>query len=261
LGVELLEERRVLASYISEVQYSPLFGNNDIDQYIELRGEPNALIPNGTYFATIESWGAYPGGPGYIHSLIDVSNLTFGSNGFLTILEAGNTYQVDPQSTKLVGTGVAFSGLPNNRWTDASTISDRLAHVSSSLSFLLIQTAVKPSVGTDIDVDDNGVLDGPAASWTIHDAVAMMGYTPTPGWSYGRITYSELTTNHNYAPGTLYTVQERCGYVARIGSSTGYGLEDWVCGGTVEDKVTPNSKYRFSYGTFGDTRPLVYSGR
>ena len=183
LGVELLEERRVLASYISEVQYSPLFGNNDIDQYIELRGEPNALIPNGTYFATIESWGAYPGGPGYIHSLIDVSNLTFGSNGFLTILEAGNTYQVDPQSTKLVGTGVAFSGLPNNRWTDASTISDRLAHVSSSLSFLLIQTATKPIVGSDIDVDDNGVLDGPSASWTIHDAVAMMGYTPTPGWS------------------------------------------------------------------------------
>jgi len=261
LRVESLEERRVLASYISEVQYEPLFGNSDIDQYIELRGEPNAPIPSGTYFATIESWGAYPGGPGYIHSLIDVSNLTFGSNGFLTILEAGNTYQVDPASTKLVGAGVAFSGLPNNRWTDASTLSDRLAHVSSSLSFLLIQTATKPIVGSDIDVDDNGVLDGPAASWTIQDAVAMMGYTPTPGWSYGRITYSQLTTNHKYAPGTLCTVQERCGYVARIGSSTGYGLEDWVCGGTVEDKVTPNSKYRFAYGTFGDPRPLVYSGR
>ncbi|MFN7737451.1 MAG: cadherin domain-containing protein [Pirellula sp.] len=261
LSVESLEDRRVLAAYISEVQYSPLFGNNDIDQYVELRGEPNGQIPNGTYFATIESWGAYPGGPGYIHSLIDVSNLTFGSNGFLTILEAGNTYQVDPASTKLVGTGVAFSGLPNNRWTDASTISDRLAHVSSSLSFLLIQTTIKPIVGSDIDVDDNGVLDGPAATWTVHDAVAMMGYTPTPGWSYGRITYSELTTNHNYAAGTFYTVQERCGYVARIGNSTGYALEDWVCGGTVEDKVTPNSKYRFSYGTFGDPRPLVYSGR
>jgi len=250
----------MLAAYISEVQYDVLFSPDDIDQYVELRGEPNASLPSGTYFVTIEGWGAYPGGPGYIHSLIEVSNLSFGSNGFLTILQAGHTYQVDPASTRLTGTGVGFSGLPDNRWTDASTISDRLAHASGSLTFLLIQTSTKPVVGSDADVDDNGTFDGPAAAWTILDSVSLMGFS-SPGRSYGRITFSELTTNHNYPAGTLYTVLENVGYVARIGSSTGYGAEDWVSGMTDRDNVDATSKYRFTYGTFGDPRPLVYSGR
>ncbi|MFO0011572.1 MAG: cadherin domain-containing protein [Planctomycetota bacterium] len=260
-GFEPLEPRRLLAAYISEVLYDTLFGNEDTDQYIELRGQPNATIPSGTYFATIEGWGAVPGGPGYLHSLIDVSNLTFGSNGFLTILQSGHTFQVDATSTRLTSTSIGFSGLPNNRWSDASTISDRLSHVSSSVTFLLIQTTTKPVPGSDADANDDGLLDGPAALWTIHDSVAMMGFTPTPGWSYGRITYSSLTTNHNYPADTIFTVQEQCGYVGRIGASTGYNLEDWVSGGVDADNVTPNSKYRFTYGIFGDPRPLEYSGR
>ncbi|MFN6127405.1 MAG: cadherin domain-containing protein [Planctomycetota bacterium] len=260
-ALEPLEVRAMLAAYISEVQYDTLFGNDDIDQYVELRGQPNATIPNGTYFATVEGWGAYPGGPGYIHSLIDVSNLSFGSNGFLTILQAGHTYQVDPASTRLTGTGVGFSGLPNNRWTDASTISDRLAHVSGSVTFLLIQTSVKPVVGSDADANDDGLFDGPAASWTILDSVSLMGFS-SPGWSYGRITFSELTTNHNYPPGTLYTVVDNVGYVARIGSSTGYGAEDWVSGIAVENNFDATSKYRFTYGAvLGDPSPTVFAGR
>jgi hypothetical protein len=260
-AIEPLETRAMLATYISEVQYDVLFEDDNIDQYVELRGQPNAAIPNGTYFATIEGWGAYPGGPGYIHSLIDVSNLNFGSNGFLTILQAGHTYQVDPASTRLTGTGVGFSGLPDNRWTDASTISDRLAHVSGSVTFLLIQTPTKPLVGSDADANDDGLFDGPAGSWTILDSVSLMGFS-SPGWSYGRITFSELTTNHNYPPGTLYTVVDNVGYVARIGSSTGYGAEDWVCGMTDRNNVDATSKFRFTYGAvFGDPSPTVFSGR
>ena len=247
--------------YISEIQDDPLFGNSDTDQYVELRGAPNSSIPNGTYFAVLESWGAVPGGTGYLHSLIDVSNLTFGANGFLTVTQAGSPYQVDSLSTRLSSTTTAFSGLPNGRWSDASSISDRFSHVSGSQSFLLIGAASKPVPGSDYDANDDGALDSGAESWTIYDSVAMMGFTPTPGWSYGRITFSHLTTNHNYPAGTAYTVQENIGYVARLGNSTGYSTDDWVCGTTIEDTLNANSKYRFTYGTFGDPRPLVYSGR
>jgi hypothetical protein len=266
LFAELLETRKVFAAglpeiYISEIQDDPLFGNRDTDQYVELRGTPNSTIPSGTYFAVLEGWGAVANGPGHLHSLIDVSNLTFGANGFLTITQFGSPYQVDPQSTRLTSNAVGFSGLPDNRWSDESTLSDRFSLVSGTQSFLVISAAVKPTHTTDYDRNDDGVLDNGAELWTIYDSVAMMGFTPSPGWSYGRITFSHNTTNHNYPAGTIYTVQENIGYVARLGSSTGYGADDWVCGTTIEDTLNANSKYRFTYGTFGDPRPLVYSGR
>ena len=266
LFAELLETRKVFAVgipeiYISEIQDDPLFGNRDIDQYVELRGTPNSTIPSGTYFAVVEGWGAVPGGPGYLHSLIDVSNLTFGANGFLTITQFASPYQVDSQSTRLTSNAVGFSGLPDGRWSDASDLSDRFSFISGTQSFLVITSPSKPNPTTDYDVNDDGTLDNGADLWTIYDSVAMMGFTPTPGWSYGRITYSHFTTDHKYPAGSLYTVQENIGYVARIGSSTGYGANDWVCGTTIEDTLNANSKYRFTYGTFGDPRPLVYSGR
>ncbi len=262
LILESLEARKVFAGMlISEIQEDPLFGNRDTDQYIELRGTPNATIPDGTYFATLESWGAVPGGPGYLHSIIDVSNLSFGSNGFLTITQAASPYQVNAQSSRLSSTSNAFAGLPDNRWSDASTISDRLAHVGGSLSFLLITSPTKPTPATDYDLNDDGTLDNGAASWIIHDSVAMLGFTPSPCWSYGRISFSHFNADQRVAPGTVLVVQENVGYVARIGNSTGYTTEDWVAGTTIEDELNPNSKYRFTYGTFGDPRPLVYSGR
>lgn len=266
LFAELLETRKVFAAgtpeiYISEIQDDPLFGNRDTDQYVELRGTPNSTIPSGTYFAVVEGWGAVPGGPGYLHSLIDVSNLTFGANGFLTITQFASPYQVDSQSTRLTSSSVGFSGLPDGRWSDASNLSDRFSFISGTQSFLVITSPSKPNPTTDYDVNDDGTLDNGADLWTIYDSVAMMGFTPTPGWSYGRITFSHFTTDHKYPAGSLYTVQENIGYVARIGSSTGYGANDWVCGTTIEDTLNANSKYRFTYGTFGDPRPLVYSGR
>ena len=263
--VEALESRKVLAfgvpaMFISEIQDDPLFGDRDKDQYVELRGAPNSTIPDGTYFAVVEGWGAVSGGPGHLHSLIDLSNLTFGANGFLTVTQFDSPYQVDPLSTRLASTSTGFAGLPEGRWTDSWSQSDRLSFISGSQSFLLIGASNKPIAGRDYDLNDDGSLDNGADAWTTYDSVAMMGFS-SPGWSYGRITFSHLTTDHQYPAGSNYTVQENIGYVARLGSSTGYATEEWVCGTTIEDTLNANSKYRFTYGTFGDPRPLVYSGR
>jgi hypothetical protein len=266
LFAEALETRKVFAVgipeiYISEIQDDPLFGNRDTDQYVELRGAANSTLPAGTYFVVLEGWGAVPGGPGYLHSVIDLSNLSFGANGFLTITQLASPYQVDPQSTRLVSNSTGFAGLPDGRWSDASDLSDRFSFISGTQSFLIVSATSKPTPGNDYDLNDDGNLDNGADSWNTYDSVAMMGYTPSPGWSYGRITFSHLTTNHRYPAGSLYTVQENIGYVGRIGSSTGYAANDWVCGTTIADTLNPNSAYRFTYGTFGDPRPLVYSGR
>ncbi|MFN7731447.1 MAG: cadherin domain-containing protein [Pirellula sp.] len=258
--MESLESRRVLALAISEVHISPLFGDSDKDQFVELRGEPNQVIPSGTYFITLEGWGAVPGGPGYIHSVIDVSNITLGSNGFLTITQAGSLYSVNGQSARLKGTQVGFAGLPDNRWSDASTLSDRLAFIPNANTFLLVQAPTKPVPASDADSNDDGAFDGNAANWTVLDSVAMLNSTAGPSRSYGRITFSNSVDNI-YPAGTTFVLADNGSYVGRIGASTGWAASDWVSGKTVEDDVDTSSLYRFSYGTFGDPRPLVYSGR
>ena len=217
LFAEALETRKVFSVgipeiYISEIQDDPLFGSRDTDQYVELRGTANSTLPAGTYFVVLEGWGAVPGGPGYLHSVIDLSNLSFGANGFLTITQLGSPYQVDPQSTRLVSNSTGFAGLPDGRWSDDSTLSDRLSFISGTQSFMLIAASVMPDAGEDYDQNDDGNLDHGADLWTIYDSVAMMG-SSSPGWSYGRITFSENTTNHRYPAGSVYIVQEGIGYV------------------------------------------------
>ncbi len=260
LGFETLESRRVLASVISEVHVKPLFGNHDIDQYIELRGAPNTTLPSGSYFVTLEGWGAVPGGPGYIHSSIDLSGLSFGSNGFLVVAQLGNPYKFAPEATTIVSTLPGFSGLPNNRWSDASTQSDRLAFIFGDATFMLIQAPQKPVPAADADANDDGTFDGDAASWNVIDSVGLLNTTSSPARSYGKITFSE-EPNYIVPNGTLLIDTDGGGYVGRIGASTGWSANDWVSGTTRDiDSQTP-VQYQFTFGTYGDPRPLVYSGR
>ncbi|MEQ1824648.1 MAG: cadherin repeat domain-containing protein, partial [Pirellula sp.] len=260
LRFETMEQRRVLASVISEVHINPLFGNRDTDQYIELRGTPNSIIPAKTYFVVLEGWGAVPGGMGYIHSSIDLSGLAFGSNGFLVIAQSANPYQFDFSSNRIISTAPGFSGLPNNRWSDASTLSDRLAFIFGSATFMLIEAPQAPAPAGDADANDDGGLDGAAASWNVIDSVGLLNTTATPSRSYGKITFSQ-EPNYLAPPSTHLIDTDGGGYVARIGASSSWQPNDWVSGTTIDGDSSSALQYRFTFGTFGDPRPLVYSGR
>lgn len=257
LMCERLDSRRVLASWISEVHVDPLFGNRDTDQYVELRGTPNSTLPAGSYFVVVEGWGAVPGGPGYIHSVINLSGLTFGSNGFLVFAQSNNPYQLDPTATSIISTGPGFSGLPDNRWSDASTLSDRFAFIFNSATFLLIQSNQSPVPASDADVNDDGVLDTP---WTVIDSVGLLNTTASPSRSYGKITFSN-DPSYPAPTGTVVVDTDIAGYVARRGASVGWDASDWIAGRTIDDSANPGISYRFTFGTFGDPRPLEYSGR
>ncbi len=251
----------MLASYISEVHIEPLFGNNNTDQFVELRGEPDTLIPDGTYFLLLEGWGAFPGGPGYIHSVINLSGLSFGDNGFLVLAQSANPYHFDAGSTVLVSSLPGFGGLPDNRWSDGSTLSDRLAFIFNGGTFMLVHAPQSPVAGSDADGNDDGTLDGAAGNWDVIDSVGLLNTTPTPSRSYGKITFSN-ETNSLYPAGTTLIDTDGGGYVGRIGNSTGWAASDWVSGTTIDGDSSPDSKlYRFTFGVFGDPRPLVYSGR
>lgn len=253
---ESLEQRRVLASVISEVFAAP----SDTDQYVEFRGTPNSTIADGTYFTVVEGWGAVPGGRGYIHSVMDLSGLTFGSNGFLVVAQQGHPHQIHSSSASLVSTTNGFSGLPGNRWSDAATVSDRFANVFLAGSFLLVQASAKPVPATDIDADDNGTIDGVAASWTIIDSLGLNGSTATPSASYGKITFAE-STNVTRPANTSLVLTDGGRYVGRVGSSSGSAPEDWVHGNPVDDSLVAGIDFKLTFGIAGDPTPLVYAGR
>jgi hypothetical protein len=65
--------------YINEVLFNPP-GTDAPNEYIELRGPANTTIPVGTYLVAIE--GDAADNPGDVQTIINVSGLSFGSNGF-----------------------------------------------------------------------------------------------------------------------------------------------------------------------------------
>ena len=111
-GIETLETRRVLAAVtLNEILIDPVGGDLSNDQYIELRGEPNGVIDQGTYLVAVSENDA---DAGLVHNVFDLSEATIGPNGFLVLLEEGSPHSVDPNSAVLRSTQDGFAGLPLN---------------------------------------------------------------------------------------------------------------------------------------------------
>src|SRR5206468_2227307 len=102
--------------------------------YIELRGPASSTIPAGTYLVAIE---------GDVQTLINLSGFSFGSNGYLAILQQGNTYSTAAGTTVITSTTTGFGGLPGSIWQadgGATDIGD------SSVTFMLVQTGIAPTL-------------------------------------------------------------------------------------------------------------------
>jgi hypothetical protein len=89
------------AQVISEILINPP-GTDAPNEYIELRGSPNQLLPFGTYLVAVE--GDTNGNAGTIQNLFDLSGKQLGGNGFLVILQKTNSYSVNSNATILVNT-------------------------------------------------------------------------------------------------------------------------------------------------------------
>lgn len=262
LQLETLEDRRVLAAYISEIHHDPLFGSNSQDQYVEFRGEPGAVIEDGTYFLGIESADGVDE-LGDIHTIIDLGGVAFGSNGYLALVQsvANNGvggYEVDTAGNVLEGTD-GFLGLPGDIFEADDGAKE--IHAGSS-TFLLVKTAVQPTLADDIDANDDGIPDGPYLNWEILDGVAVMPWVENPFTqrTYAPIVFTERGVGESHLPTATVIETDSIAYAGRIGGSIGYTDEDWMSGNTVEDN-TDQFDFQFQHGTFGTPRPKAYGGR
>ncbi len=227
--------------YINELIAS-ISGTDEPDEYIELRGPVSGVLPAGTYFITVEGDGE-DGDVGEVEEILDLSGLSFGSNGYLTITYdnsgAGNSYTT------------LLAAAASSDYTDVQVTGYDGNLLDYSATYMLISAPAAPSKGDKIDSDPDGELDG-ISTWNIYDSVSSLDNDgPGTEYGYGQIN---IATAYTAAPSmfdgpstsTWLSIDDGSSstaniyYIARQNSSTGYTINDWMAGQTNSTSVRPN---------------------
>ena len=214
--------------FINEILFNPP-GADAPNEYLEFRGAPSATIPAGTYLVAIE--GDSADNLGDVQTIINLSGLTFGTNGFLVLLQNTNTYTTVVGATVLTSTTAGFGGLPGAIFSADSVATDI---EDASVTFMVIQTGTAPTLTSDIDTDDNGTPDGATfTGWSVIDSIGALDGSATTDRTYGAINYSNNTGTPGSAPGTPILVAFTASYLGRSGNTTGSTAADWVASGAL----------------------------
>ena len=236
---------------INEVLLDPP-GPNTPYQYVEIRGVPNSVLPEGTYFLAVE--GDTNGNPGTVQNIFDLSGRRIGGNGFLVLLQKDTPYSVVFGATALINTnsgsgfGSGSSSSINHRGED-----NQVDLEPAAVTFFLIQTTNRPVIGQDLDADNDGRLDAEAvAGWNVLDSIGILDSDGAGDVAYGAINF-----RRNPASTALTNVVEinfTPRYIGRAGNTTGAAAADWVASGTLSGSApvwTLNAT---------DTVPAAYRG-
>lgn len=233
------------AGYYINTMIASISGDDSPNEFIEFRGPANTSFPAGTYLVTIEGDGDDAGDVGEVEEVLDLSGLTFGSNGYLTLTFTGSAY----------ATILASADSKDYTEADVTDYDGNLADYSAS--YLLINAASKPS--KDLKVDESpldGEFDatGDHTSWNIYDSVSSLDDKNSPEYGYGQII---VATNYTTKPGdfkfpstsTVISIDDdgtstsNVYYIGRQGESTGYSaVSDWMAGQT-NSGGAPNWKF------------------
>lgn len=231
-------------------------GNFDLltDQVIELRGQPGGRLNPNTYFVSVDEFDL---SQGEITGVFDLSDQSFGVNGFLTLLQQNSPHQVHPDSAVLRAGGPGFTGLLGATFDSFTPF---------GAGYFLIETDVPPLIGDDVDSDDDGLLDasGIPGGWTILDSLSLQPFLGSQayGQAYGRILLTESSSFdpnlRTVAPGTPIVIGNSYGYAARVGDSVGSSPDDWMFGAT---KIAADGSYHVHDFVSHLPRPFVYLDR
>jgi len=196
------------------------------NEYIELRGQPNSLIADGTYLVVLE--GDTNGNPGVVQNVFDLSELRVGGNGYVVLLQKTNSYLPDPGALILENTDTQEGfGSGSGSSIDHDGEGGQLDLENGSSTFLLIEAPDKPSPGEDVDADNDGIPEAEFyAAWTILDSVGILDNDGLGDITYGAITFQNAAASH--ASGIVVPVSFTPDYLGRIGLGTGSDPEDWV---------------------------------
>ncbi len=229
--------------YINEVLFDAVAATDTSEEFIELRGTPNTIVPENAYLVLID--GDSEDTAGNIDHVFYIAGMQFGSAGYLVLRQFGSTYTTGSNASVFTATATGWGASWSSRDTDIE---------NGAVSVLVIQTDTAPVPDTDVDSDNNGSLDSAAGSWTVRDALGNIdggagdtayGFFNTSGNGNGSVPAGSTFINlSGYHPD----------YMARIGDSIGSTGADWVVGEL--SGAMPN----ISLATGGFTLPSSFEG-
>lgn len=244
----------IAAVYINEILFNPT-GIDGPNEYFELRGTPSASL-DGLYLIGIEGDAAF--NPGDVQDIFNLSGRSLGTNGYAVFRQKASQYVTAPGAQVYTNSGTG-NGWGNGATSDIgySADADATDIENASVTYILIQAATAPTLGDDIDSDNNGAPDGSVyAGWTILDSVSVLDNDGAGDFAYGDIVFRQ-----NPAAGALplATVVETpaftAGYVGRSGDTTGFAAADWVASDSLGG-AAPN----WTLGVT-TTEPVAFAGR
>lgn len=228
--------------FINEILLD-IAGADTPQEYIELRGAPNTVVPEDTYLVNIEGDSDSGFGPGKISQIFDLSGLEFGANGILVLAQSGSGYSFDSDANVIVSSTSSFGGLS---FFQSDNAINELENATNT--FVLLTSTVAPLLTDNVDggggfglPGQGGTLGGVAENWTIRDSVSVSD------GGFSDITYSPVVFNY------FDQVSPPLGYVARLGSSTGFTSADWI--GAELSGAAPN------FVISSNVSPVRYAGR
>lgn len=249
--------------YINKLIVSPS-GSDLTNEYIEVRGTPNAVVPTNLYLISIEGDGN-SSSLGQVEEAIQLGDgvRTFGSNGILSIVcnytdinttvvtTNGYTALMDPAATiitiELTGDNVNGSS-SSNVSSQTPDIGYDGNFIDATGNYMLVTAGSNPK---DVYIDGpnsgeasaaDGIIDssGDHTSWTLYDSVSYMDDNDEGQgeYAYTQIVYAQQNgiNGANQFITTSATVvnfdsTSDANYILRQGLKTGYSENDWIVAG------------------------------
>ncbi len=211
--------------YISEMLIERP-GADKPDEFIELRtATGNETIAADTYLVFLEGDDTSTS-PGQVDGCFPLGGLETGSNGYLVFMQYSHAYSIDPDATVYTGNPTGFQNIPG---FFSDMIVDQVIEPASCTA-MIVRTSTPPTTSTDIDSDDDGVID--ISGWTIIDSVGMLD-DGTNDIAYGAINF-RASAGGISSTGPFVTIphptNDEIGYIARIPGAAidSVSPSDWV---------------------------------
>jgi hypothetical protein len=216
---------------INEILFNPPNSPDTPNEYIELRGFPSYVLPQGTFFVAVEGDLSANTNPGVIQDVFDLSGRKLGTNGHLVLLQKGNIYVVNPNATILAnsGSGPGWGSGPSSSIGHTGE-GGKTELDNASVTFFLIRTSFAPQPDDDIDANNDGTPDGPYFNWTVIDSVGVLDNTGSGDFAYGAINFRRNAPPGNSAgaSGVIVSVGFTPFYVGRSANTSGSTGSDWA---------------------------------
>tara|TARA_R110001632_G_scaffold18712_4_gene57599 strand:+ start:5894 stop:7108 length:1215 start_codon:yes stop_codon:yes gene_type:complete len=259
--------------YINKLIASPS-GSDLTNEYLEIRGTANAVVPTDLYFITIEGDGnSSSRGKVSEAILLGDGTRTFGANGMLVLIAnytdtddsnftASPYLSIISSDATVIEIALTGTDVTSSSSSAVDTQTPDIGYdgnlIDATATYMLVTASSDPKGlridGTSDSSDADGVFNatGDHTSWTLYDSVAYMDDDDVQSgengeFGYGQIIFAQDVTQYSALHHTTtsasvidFPTTSDANYILRQGSNTGYTVNDWVASANGSSSSVPN---------------------